>query len=174
MVIRAATDDDLPRLLTLVTAAYRGDSARRGWTHEADLVSGPRTDLAMLKALIDDPEGAILVAELRGIPVGCVNAKVLVGGDEVRTGYLGMLAVDPDQQGSGVGRRLVTCAEEFARVRGCRAITMTVIMDRSALIDWYARQGYALTGERAPFPDDPRFGTPTRPLEFVILRKPLA
>ena len=52
---------------------------------------------------------------------------------------------------------------------------MTVIASRDELIAYYERRGYALTGERRPFPlDDPRFGLPkTRELEFVVLEKDL-
>ena len=39
-----ATAEDLPDLHALVHGAYRGDSARRGWTHEADLLDGQRID----------------------------------------------------------------------------------------------------------------------------------
>ena len=47
--IRPATLADLPRLHPVVERAYRGDSARQGWTHEADLLSDTRTDLATLE-----------------------------------------------------------------------------------------------------------------------------
>ena len=52
---------------------------------------------------------------------------------------------------------------------------MTVIVQRPELIAWYERRGYALTGERRPFPyDDERFGDPRRTdLEFAVLEKRL-
>jgi hypothetical protein len=51
---------------------------------------------------------------------------------------------------------------------------MTVIHGRTELIAYYQRKGYALTGERRPFPmDDERFGLPKRELEFVVLTKTL-
>lgn len=53
---------------------------------------------------------------------------------------------------------------------------MTTVNLRAALIDWYKRRGYALTGETRPFPyGDSRFGRPKRDdLYFVVLRKQLA
>jgi hypothetical protein len=53
---------------------------------------------------------------------------------------------------------------------------MTVVNLRVALIDWYKRRGYALTGQTKPFPyGDNRYGTPKRnDLYFVVLRKVLA
>jgi hypothetical protein len=52
---------------------------------------------------------------------------------------------------------------------------MTVVNVRDALIRWYERRGYRLTGERRPFPyGDHRFGRATRDdLEFVVLEKAL-
>ena len=44
MELEPATADDLPELHALVERAYRGDGARAGWTHEADLVGAVRTD----------------------------------------------------------------------------------------------------------------------------------
>ena len=58
---------------------------------------------------------------------------------------------------------------------GAARIEMTVIAQRDELIAWYERRGYALTGERRPFPaHDPRFGLPRRDdLEFVVMEKAL-
>ena len=53
--IRPATNADLDALHALVERAYRGDSARGGWSHEADLLGGQRTDRASLAATLHDP-----------------------------------------------------------------------------------------------------------------------
>jgi hypothetical protein len=52
---------------------------------------------------------------------------------------------------------------------------LTVLNVREALIAWYQRRGYSLTGESEPFPyGDDRFGTPMREdLEFLVLQKTL-
>jgi hypothetical protein len=52
---------------------------------------------------------------------------------------------------------------------------MTVVHVRAALLEWYARRGYSLTGETKPFPyGDERYGRPTRDdLYFVVLSKRL-
>jgi hypothetical protein len=61
------------------------------------------------------------------------------------------------------------------RKRGGRGIRMTVVNVRDALINWYMRRGYSLTGETEPFPyGNNRFGIPKRDdLHFVVLRKHL-
>jgi len=71
----------------LVERAYRGDSARRGWTHEADLLDGQRTDVQELTELLADPRRAVLLAEWDDGPVGCVALTAKGDG----RAYLGML-----------------------------------------------------------------------------------
>jgi ribosomal protein S18 acetylase RimI-like enzyme len=170
---RPATAADIDRLQPFVHAAYRGDSARRGWTHEADLLDGQRIDAEGLSEAISDPAQAILLAERGGELLGCVSITDKGQG----LGYLGMLTVDPVRQGGGLGRRLIAAAEAEATARfDADRMEMTVIAQRAELIAWYERCGYALTGERRPFPaSDPRFGLPRRDdLVFVVLAKALA
>ncbi|MBS0502679.1 MAG: GNAT family N-acetyltransferase [Proteobacteria bacterium] len=172
-LIRLGTETDLPALHALVHSAYRGDSARGGWTHEADLLDGQRTDMAALAAMLHDPAQRILVAEEGGALTGCV--AITDRGDGVA--YLGMLSTDPLLQGKGLGRQLIAAAEQAAAGQfGATSMEMTVIRQRAELIAYYERRGYALTGEERPFPlDDPRFGIPKRrDLSFVVLAKTIS
>lgn len=162
--IRPALAADLPRLHPVVERAYRGDSARAGWTHEADLVSGERTDLESLRALLDGDSRLLIACDGEAV-LGCVN--IASRGDGLA--YLGLLCVDPQLQAGGIGRQLVAAAETTAReVFAAAHIEMTVIDRRAELIAWYVRHGYAPSGETRPFPVplDP-------PLSMVVLVKPL-
>ncbi|WP_368039480.1 GNAT family N-acetyltransferase [Sphingomonas sp. ID1715] len=173
LTIRPGTAADLEPLLALVHRAYRGDSARAGWTHEADLLGGQRTDRAALEAILADPAQRLLVAEEDGALIGCVQITDKGSG----TAYLGLLTVDPARQAGGLGRRLLDAAEVTAgEVFGSERMEMSVIRQRLELTDYYRRRGYLLTGEERPFPlDDPRFGLPQRrDLAFVVLEKPLS
>ncbi len=163
-MIRVATIADVPALHALVEAAFRGETARAGWTHEADLLDGQRTDRAALAEVIDDPDRSILMT---GDATGCVQVSRIAA----TLSALGLLAVRPDVQAGGLGRRLVAAAEQHAvRAHGAARIEMTVIAARHELIAWYERQGYVRTGETRPFPmHDPRFGLPRQPLSFVVL-----
>jgi predicted N-acetyltransferase YhbS len=169
---RPATVEDVPALDALVARAYRGDAARAGWTHEADLLGGQRTDAAALIEMVRDPRKVILLAFDDDTLVGCV----LVEQQDARSAYLGLLSVEPARQAGGLGRRLIAAAEAEAVSRfGAACMKMTVIRQREELIAWYERRGYTRTGETAPFPlDDERFGLPKRrDLEFVVLARPL-
>lgn len=163
-----ATDADIPELLALLNRAYRGPAARGGWTHESDLIEGEqRTDADELHHKIHQPGASLLLARsTEGILQGCVYLEKQ-GGDL----YLGMLSVDPELQGSGLGKQLLYAAEEVAHRLDCNAIVMTVISVRTELLDWYKRHGYSETGVEEPFPNEPRFGKPRQPLFFKWLRK---
>ena len=170
--IRAATEADLDALHRLVERAYRGDSARRGWSHEADLLGGQRTDRESLHESLQDPRQLLLVMIRQDAMIVSVTVTDKGGGHA----YLGMLAVDPDWQAGGIGRAMLAKAEAMAREKmAVTTMEMTVIASRAELVAWYERRGYALTGERRPFPaTDPRFGLPKRDdLEFVVLTKRL-
>jgi ribosomal protein S18 acetylase RimI-like enzyme len=168
LIIETARPEDLQPLHALIEGAYRGDAARRGWTHEADLIDGQRTDAESLAATLADPAQRILVARADDAIIGCVALT------DKGTGicYLGMLTVAPELQAAGLGRRLIEAGEEYARASfGARRIEMTVIAQRAELIAWYERRGYRRTGERRPFPHgDIRFGVPRdESLAFVVL-----
>ncbi len=172
MHLDSATGADLPMLHALIESAYRGESAKIGWTHEADLLGGQRTDEQELAELLADPRRRLLVLRDGDSLRGCV--ALADKGDGLA--YLGMLTIDPPQQATGLGRMLLAAAEDHAAADwGTTRIEMTVIAQRPELIAWYQRRGYALTGEHRPFPlADPRFGVARRDdLEFVVLEKPL-
>ena len=165
-------DGEVDALVGLVESAYRGPVSRAGWTTEADLLDGQRTDAAAVRDIIASSTGGMLLAEEGSHLTGCCQLE--------RRGpngaYFGMFSVRPPRQGHGVGRAIVHEAERVARDEwGATRMSMTVIRQRGALIAWYERLGYKLTGETQPFPyGDERFGIPTRPdLEFVILAKSL-
>jgi GNAT superfamily N-acetyltransferase len=164
--IRLAIPADLRQLRGLVESAYRGDSARGGWTHEADLLDDDRTDEAQLAATIADPDCRVLVAEAEGRLVGTVTIS-LAGPSRA---YLGMLCVDPPLQAAGLGRVLVQAAEARAKADfAARTMEMTVIDKRRELIAWYERRGYRARGETQPFPVSGDFS-----FAMVVLERDLA
>lgn len=167
--IEAAGPADVPALNKLVNSAYRGESSRKGWATEADLIDGTRIDEETLLDLVNDPHTTILKYTEDGVILGCVELR-----KEGNDLYLGMLTVQPDLQAKGIGKKLLFTGEAFARENGCKKVVMTVVSLRDKLIAWYERHGYSLTGERKPFkmPDE-RFGIPRQPLEFVFMEKVL-
>ncbi|HXJ45732.1 MAG TPA: GNAT family N-acetyltransferase [Candidatus Dormibacteraeota bacterium] len=108
--------------------------------------------------------GQFLLLEEVGTLVGCVYL-------EKRTDrmYLGLLCIDPVQQGKGLGRRLMDAAEEFAVNAGCVAIDLRTISPRTDIQPFYARLGYAVTGT-SPMPPEISMAVPSH---FVHMSKSL-
>ncbi|WP_299036774.1 GNAT family N-acetyltransferase [uncultured Pseudokineococcus sp.] len=194
-VLRTAGPDDVAAVVALVQRAYRGEASRAGWTTEADLLDGQRTDAAAVGALVAAPGSAVLLLEEDGRLVACCHVEArspaastgahpagtdpAAGGTtgEGRLAYVGMVAVDPAHQGAGTGRAVLAGAEAHARDSlGATDLEMTVLAQRAELVAWYERRGWSRTGERRPFPyGDERFGRPRREdLEFVVLARSTA
>jgi N-acetylglutamate synthase-like GNAT family acetyltransferase len=157
VTIRVATHEDLPALHPVIERAYRGETARGGWTHEADLIQGARTDIATLAAIVEDPAQRLLIALQDNATIGCV--QVSDRGDGLA--YLGLLCIDPTLQTGGYGKQLVAAAEDAARnAFHAHRMEMTVIDVRRKLIEFYERRGYRISGEKRDFPiplDPPLF-----------------
>lgn len=165
--ITTATSKDIPALVLLVNSAYRGEGSKKGWTTEADLLDGIRTDTDALQKLIGDPGAVILKYTGES---GILQACVYLHKKENQL-YLGMLSVSPELQAKGIGKQLLAVSAGYAKHMGCSSITMTVISIRKELIAWYERHGYRATGETEPFPTSLKFGRPRQPLVFIVMEK---
>ena len=172
LTFRDATDADVDVLVSLIESAYRGDSSRVGWTTEADILQGQRTDPDGVLAVIKSPDSRLLAVERDGAVVACCQLE-----HRGTHAYFGMFAVSPALQGAGLGKVIIAEAERTARATwGATEMHMTVISVRDDLIAWYERRGYRRTGRMTPFPyGDERFGIPQRDdLQFELLVKELA
>ncbi|CAB4926169.1 unannotated protein [freshwater metagenome] len=161
----------LPGVLGLVQDAYRGEPSRAGWTTEADLLDGGRTTPELVRALLVSVRDAVLVLGPQDRPTACCAVGVADG-----VASLGMFAVRPEEQGRGTGAAVLAGAERYVRERwDPGALHLSVIRQRTELVDWYGRRGYAPTGGTQPFPyGDERYGRPLRDdLELVVLRRAL-
>jgi ribosomal protein S18 acetylase RimI-like enzyme len=166
--IQKAGVEHILELLQLLNDAYRGEQKGRAWTGEGHLISGAqRTDFAELEQLIDLPGSVFLIYTLEeyGL-VGCVNLQ-----HKANRMYVGMLAVSPQMQAYGIGRALLAAAEAYALEQNCKYIEMTVISERTDLIDWYKRRGYINTGITKPFLENERSGLHKKVLAFLLLEK---
>lgn len=124
LTVRAAAPADLDPVLAFWKVAAEGAS-----------ISDDRDDIERLVAR--DP-GALILAERSGRLAG----TVIAGFDGWRC-HLYRLAVHPDQRRQGVGRALLTAAEErFVQLGGRRGDAMVLNRNELAHHAWHAA-GYA-------------------------------
>lgn len=168
-MITQATIADAAELSALINSAYRGETSKKGWTTEADLLEGTRTTPKELATIITTPHHYLLKF-IRDEKI--IGSVLLIAKKDVL--YLGMLTVSPELQNSGIGKQLLQAAEQLAQQLELSRIQMTVIGIRKELLAWYIRNGYEDTGVREPFP----FGEgdkalTSEPLDFIVLEKKL-
>ena len=169
-MITQATIADAAELSALINSAYRGETSKKGWTTEADLLEGTRTTPKELATIITTPHHYLLKF-IRDEKI--IGSVLLIAKKEVL--YLGMLTVSPELQNSGIGKQLLQAAEQLAQQLELSRIQMTVIGIRKELLAWYIRNGYEDTGVREPFP----FGEgdkalTSEPFDFIVLEKKLS
>ena len=121
MIIKA-TIPDIPALNVLINSAYRGETSKKGWTTEEHLLGGIRTDEENLTELLLKENVTIFKYTENNQIIGAVYLE-----EQDKKLYLGMLTVSPELQGSGVGKKLMQAAENFARNAQLKTISMTVI-----------------------------------------------
>ena len=156
-LFRCAEEADCPSVCALVNAAYRPPESSPGWTSESTLVAGQRTTPEQLQALLQRPRSSLLLACCEAGQIqGCVHIEA-----DQQDAYIGMLAVWPQQQGSGLGKQLLQQAEQWAiQVFGARQLLLSVIQQRSELRAYYLRRGYLPNGQGYPYPLDAGAGVP--------------
>lgn len=155
ITFRKAEITDSENLVKLVNSAYRGELAKTGWTTEAYILDGQRTDRGKMDEMIEGSASSIEVAEQDGKILGCVY---LIKEDSSL--YFGMLTVSPTFQNQGIGKLFLKHIDELAIKWNFTKIRMTVIEGRTELVNFYQRLGFQRTGNTEPFPEDPRYGIP--------------
>lgn len=145
---------DAEAIAQLINTAYRGETSRKGWTTEADLLDGLRTTTADVAKVIKRDDAFILIGVLKDqiVATMCCEWQEIAGKDTV---HFGMIAVKPTLQNKGYGKSLIQAAEAIT-LREWRVVGfhMTVISLRHELIAFYERLGYMRTGEFKDFPQN--------------------
>jgi GNAT superfamily N-acetyltransferase len=151
--IRFANASDLSALMRLINAAF---------AVERIVFDGDRLDERSTREYLE--RGKFLVLEDSTGMAGCVYCEF-----RGEHGYLGLLAVDPPRQGTGLGRKLVAAAEDYFRSAGCTAVDLRTLSPRAPLPEFYKRLGYEEIGT-APFPAEKQAKVPGH---FILMSKRL-
>ncbi|WP_200209214.1 GNAT family N-acetyltransferase [Micromonospora coerulea] len=138
VAIVPASVADAGEILTVQRAAYLVEARRYG-----DLFLPPLTEtLDEVRAALAGP-ATVLAARVGGRLVGSVRAE-LDGG----TAHVGRLSVAPDQQGRGVGGRLLAAIEAACAGRADRCALFTGA-ESAENLRLYHRHGYRIVAHRA-------------------------
>ena len=154
IALRMAGADDVARIVALLNAAFAMERA---------FIDRDRTSAAEIAQYLST--GTFFVVD--GEDGTCASCMYLEQrGDRL---YLGMLAVDPTQQGRGLGRQMIAEAERHAVSLGCHAVDIRIVDRRTELPPFYRSLGVVDNGTE-PF-TDPLL---TKPCRFILMTKELA
>jgi ribosomal protein S18 acetylase RimI-like enzyme len=152
--MRFAEASDSTAIAALVNAAFNP---------ERFFISGDRTNPEKVAGLLR--KGKFILLFENDVLCGCVYVEL-----RGERGYFGLLSVDPQRQRSGIGRQLISGAEEHCRDAGCRFMDLTFVNLRLPLPGYYRSLGYEESGTM-PFPADQ--ATPNQPVHLVQVSKAL-
>lgn len=143
---------DAEAIAQLVNSSYRGETSRRGWTTEADILDGLRTTTTEVGKIIKSENAFILIGVFKDEVVAtiCCERQKLGLKDTV---HFGMIAVKPKLQNKGYGKTIIKAAEATClREWQVAGFHIAVISIRYELIEFYERLGYKRTGDFTEFP----------------------
>ena len=137
--------DQAQAISDLINLTYRGNN---GWTTEAAIIQGDRTNRQEIETAILNPDANFFVVNLPAMLASCIYVA-----QEKEHAYIGFFSVHPDLQGQGFGKYMLEQAETFARTNmGAHQFVMFVISQRPELIAFYQRRGYRCTGRTEAYP----------------------
>lgn len=98
----------------------------------------PAITLPLTPADMTPPRGALVIARLRGRPVGCGAVKV----PKSEAAHIRRMWVSPSVRGLGVGRRLLGEIERVAAELGARTVRLDTHRSLTEAIAMYRKYGY--------------------------------
>jgi GNAT superfamily N-acetyltransferase len=133
MIIRSAQSADVETLANLMT--------------ELGYPTSSEQMRRRLEAISDDPSYATLVSERAGEVLGMVGLRFehSYGSDDSSV-RIRAFVVGSEHRGKGVGRTLISAAEDWARRRGARDVMLAAHKRRTDAHRFYLSMGYEVTG----------------------------
>ena len=154
ITLRTAGDADVPAIVALLNAAF---AMERSFI-DRDRTSAPEIERYITTgtfSVVDGTSGAL---------ASCMYLERRK--DRL---YLGMLAVNPSQQGRGLAKQMIMAAERRAASLGCRALDIRIVDLRTELPPFYRALGFVDNGTEPLV--DPQL---RRPAHFIRMTKAIA
>lgn len=151
--LERADNDHAQAICDLVNLTYRGEA---GWTTEASIVQGDRTNRNEVEAALSNSNAYFFVTYQAQMLASCIYVA-----KEDKHAYIGFFSVHPDLQRKGFGKYVLGQAEAFA-LQNMRVhqFVLFVVSQRPELIAFYERRGYSRTGRIEDYPLHLGIGVP--------------
>lgn len=104
-----------------------------------------------LARLLARPDQAVFVAEEQGELLGWVHVQEFLSLASDPAGLVAGLVVDPAARRRGLGRGLMSAAEDWARARGLATLRLRARVARTEAHEFYRRLGYELAKKQLQF-----------------------
>ncbi|MCW5736178.1 MAG: GNAT family N-acetyltransferase [Enhydrobacter sp.] len=140
VTLRRATEDDRPFIESL---SPRLSSVPRPAWHDLAAMEGFQDRHMAASFMPVDGAATLIACGEDGCRLGYIHLRP--GKDGVTDepcGYISLLATTKEAEGSGVATRLMAGAEDWARRRGYRLLSLDVFADNRRAVDFYRRGGF--------------------------------
>ena len=139
MVIRRATIADAAVLRRL--AERLGTSGLPAWRPASTVADCDGRD--MVRAVnAADPDAEVFIAEQNGAPAGCLYIEATTDFFGLRHAHISVIATSAAAEGTGVGRALMSHAEEWTRRRNLPLLTLNVFASNVRARRFYEKGGF--------------------------------
>jgi len=148
-----ASIEDAERIKDLINLCYRGMD---GWTKETKIVSGDRISIDDTKTLIQKHNSKMFTVSIDETMIACIGIE-----QKENKAYISAFAVLPSYQNMGIGKQVLSQAEEYAANQfKAKELILVVVSQRQELIEYYERRGYKRTGQISKYPVHLNVGIP--------------
>ena len=137
--IRRATADDEAALLAM--ADRMADFPVPRWRAPGEIIAADGRDVVRA-AIANDPDHDVFVAEIDGVPAGCLYVHPAQDFFGRRHAHISVIATTAAAEGTGVGRALMAHAEAWASGRSLSLLTLNVFAANARARRFYERAGF--------------------------------
>ena len=122
-----------------------------GLVEELGYPAPPEGVQARLSSLLERADHAVFVADEEGELLGWIHVQEFHSLASEPAALVTGLVVDPAARRRGLGRRLISAAEVWARARGLASLRLRARTARSGAHAFYRRLGFELAKEQLQF-----------------------
>ncbi|CAH9049785.1 dTDP-fucosamine acetyltransferase [Pseudoalteromonas holothuriae] len=140
VIIREAHTGDHPFIFSL--SPHLAEVAQLPWHTDQAIKKMQDEYIAQMLTPTNKPT-LTLIAEVDSTTLGFIHVRTHtdgISGELCAT--VPLLAVSPKSQGLGLGKQLMTSAEQWAKKLGCRLLHLEVFANNTAARGFYQQQGF--------------------------------